>query len=87
MNIEKARELLKEFEKDQCEALLSMDKTKIREFIKKYYGYTPDVIDEVFWGGVHKAITGQTKLPIEFRRKSKAWLNERGFRSYDDGDL
>jgi len=36
---------------------------------------------------MHKAITGAKSLPIAYRRASKHWLQRRGFRSFDDGDL
>lgn len=84
---------LEQFKADRNEALLSLDETKIRAYCKKYnvmLGLSMPVearnID-VFWMAIHKAITGCLDLPIEFRRKSKAWLEERGSKSLDDGDL
>lgn len=43
--------------------------------------------DEAAWISLHKAITGAQTLPIDYRRKSKAWLEERGYHSLDHGDL
>lgn len=37
--------------------------------------------------GMHKSITACEDLDIELRRKSKAWLIERGFKSFDDGHI
>ena len=63
--------------------------TKARTYIKDYdAAYQKSIADpEAFWGAVHKSITGITALPIEFRRKSKAWLDERGWKALGDGDL
>lgn len=35
----------------------------------------------------HKTITGITSLPMDLRKKSKAWLDAHGSRSLDDGEL
>lgn len=78
---------LEEFNRRKREALLSLDEGKIRAFAKEMgMDDFPDN-PEVFWGSVHKAITGTPSLPIEFRRQSKKYLDDRGFRSLDDGDL
>lgn len=74
------------FNKERNEALLSMDEAKIRAMVKKWNG-TEMPQGEVFWGAVHKAITGAMSLPLEFRKKSKAWLDEHGLQSHDDGEL
>lgn len=40
------------------------------------------------WADVqHKARTGALDLPIDERRISKEWLENRGLQSLDDGDL
>jgi len=77
---------MQEFLKDRDEALLSLDETKLRAYMRKY-GSPMSEKPEVFWCGVHKAITGCKSLPIEFRRSSAMWLAVRGFKSMDDGDL
>jgi hypothetical protein len=78
---------IKEFTRARNEALLSLDEQRIRDFVKKYNGVELPQNKKLFWGGVHKCITGNTQLPIEFRRKSKAFLDGLGLRSHDDGDL
>jgi hypothetical protein len=83
---EQETEQLEAFKVERNRALLSLDEETIRAYCWKYNGSEMPQ-GEVFWGAVHKAITGNTELPIEFRRKSKAWLTERGLHSLDDGDL
>lgn len=79
---------LEQFKKDRKLALLSLDEQKIRAMYKKYNDDRDMPANaELFWRSVHKAITGCLDLPIEFRHKSKLWLNERGYKSLDDGDL
>lgn len=79
--------IIKQFNKERNEAFLSLDEQKIREHQIKWSGTDLPKDMNVFWGAVHKAITGVTTLPIEFRRKSKAYLDEQGLQSLDDGDL
>lgn len=86
MSTEEIKQEIAAFASERNQALLSMDEDKIRAMVKKWNG-TEMPQGEVFWGAVHKAITGAGSLPIEFRRKSKAWLDERGLKSLDDGDL
>ena len=74
------------FNKERNEAFLSLDEAKIRAVVKKWNG-TDMPQGEVFWGAVHKAITGCMSLPIDFRKKSKSWLTERGLQSHDDEEL
>ncbi len=76
-----------EFKRERNEALLSMDEEKIRGMVRKWNGIEMQKNPASFWLSVHKAITGNKDLPLEFRNKSKAWLNERGFHSWDDGEL
>lgn len=76
------------FKKDRDAALLSLDYETIQSFYFKYNGYRLSYDNpDVFWGSIHKAITGLTSLPLEFRQKSKDWLTANGLRSHDDGDL
>jgi hypothetical protein len=35
----------------------------------------------------HKSITASTTLPFDYRKKSKAWLQDRAFHPLDDGDV
>lgn len=78
---------IEQYVKERDEALMSLDNGKIKAFFAKFNGSGEPPRDDVFWVAVHKAITGASTLPIEFRRKSKVWLEERGFKSFDDGDL
>lgn len=77
---------LEQFKADRNAALLSMDENILKAYFRKYHVKIPDN-PMVFWGAVHKAVTGCCSLPLEHRRASKAWLDERGFKSLDDGDL
>lgn len=74
-------------------ALLSLNVDHIRLFLDKWsvpyyrdFGLNGDD-NEIFWVMVHKTITWNLNLPIEFRRKSKAYLDKHGLKSWDDGDL
>lgn len=78
---------LDQFNKERNEALLSLDEQRIRAMVRKWNKVEMPADADVFWGTVHKAITGALALPLEFRRQSKAWLDEHGLRSRDDGDL
>ena len=74
------------FVQDRNAALLSLDRTKIRRFARKY-GVQMPTSEEAFWRAVHKARTGCKHLPARERSKSKAWLRERGSSSHDDGEV
>ena len=77
---------IKRFNEDRDSALLSLDKNIIVAFYdKNKIPYSQK--DDVFWASIHKAITAIPKLPIEFRKKSKKYLDEHGLSSLDDGDL
>lgn len=68
---------LKQFVAERNEALLSLDKSKIERFAKKYDIHLP-TNDEVFWSGVHKAICNIPSIPFEVRQKSADYLFEHG---------
>lgn len=77
------------FVKERNEVLLRADLDEVVAFQKKH---NPDMdwdaMDPRSWEvGMHKAITAVPALPREHRMKSKRWLAERGYRSFDDGDL
>lgn len=78
---------LEEFVAARNEALLSLDEAKIRAFFQKYNNTHLPTNMLTFWGSVHKDITDVPSFPIELRRASKSWLEERGLKSHDDGDL
>lgn len=82
---------LSDFKQERDAALLSLDEQKIRAF---YMRWNPKSMtkamltdSDVFWAAVHKAITAHTGLPLDFRRKSKVYLDAKGLQSWDDGDL
>jgi len=79
---------IQQFIKERNEAFMSLDEQRIRDYMRKWNKSEMPTNMEVFWGAVHKAITGTgATMPIEFRRKSKAYLDERGLKSLDDGEL
>lgn len=73
------------FKQDRNEALLSLNHNKIIIYMQKYNIEIPR--PEIFWLAIHKSITANTSLPIEFRRASKSYLIDRNSESMDDGDL
>lgn len=78
---------LENFKRERNEALLSLDANRIRAMVRKWNGTEMPADPKVFWGAVHKAITGILGLPLDFRLKSKAWLTAHKLQSLDDGDL
>lgn len=78
-------EEIESFKKERNTVLLSLDKEKIKNFMRKNKAPIPR--KEVFWISVHKAITGCVSLPLKFRNESKQWLNDRSYYSLDDGEL
>lgn len=78
---------IKEFCRERNEAFLSLDEQKIRSFHRKWNHRELPTNMDVFWGAIHKAITGVNSLPLEFRQASKLYLFERNLQSLDDGDL
>jgi hypothetical protein len=82
---------VEQFKADRREALMSLNKEQILAYLGKYDENSCTSLttakDTLFWKAVHKAITGAKDLPMEFRRKSKAWLAEHRSASMDDGDL
>jgi hypothetical protein len=80
---------MKQFLADRSAAFLSMDKPTILAYaILDGVGALQKCADsDIFWISVHMARTAATDLPMAERVKSKQWLNERGYRSMDDGDV
>lgn len=85
------KERAEAFCKERDEVLLSGDLDRVIEFQKKYNPRLSEVIDsfsrEKQEAGMHKAITAMPSLPRSHRMKSKHWLVEHGYQSWDDGDL
>ena len=75
-----------DFKKDRIEAMMSLDPAKVRAFGKKYDAELPGD-DGTLLISIHKARTAMTDIPMEARRVSKAWLRERGYEAWDDGDV
>lgn len=79
----------KTFVKDRDEALLSLDKQKIRTFCRKYSIQISDN-PVVFWAGVYKSILAMKNSPADIQKKAEDWLDshgfQRGFGSVDDLD-
>jgi hypothetical protein len=70
---------IKNFEKERDEALLSLDKSKILNFAKKYSLQLPSS-EKAFWGGIHKAIILLKSASDEQKQRSKTWLLVNGFK-------
>ncbi len=70
---------MNQFLKDRREALLSMDKKKIEQYMKKYDVRFKPSNDLVFWTAIHKARCNLLDFPIEEKEKSRKWLHEHGF--------
>lgn len=77
---------IKQFVKERDAALLSMDREKILAYARKWGANMPGD-ERVFWAAVHKARTATASLPMFERAASKAWLEQRGFQSMDNGDV
>lgn len=77
---------MEEFLQERKQAFLSMDKTIIEAYMRKYGVPIPDD-ENTFWVAVHMARTGGADLPLRERLISKRWLSERGYQSLDDGEL
>jgi len=69
----------KKFVKERDESLLSLDKEKIVEFLRKNNVQIPEN-ETVFWAGVHKAITAIDSATLEQKIDSMMWLVEHGFK-------
>lgn len=78
---------LERFKKERNEVFLSLDENRIRTHCKKWSNFEFPADPRIFWGSVHKAITGCADLPLEFRKASKAYLDSHNLKSLDDGDL
>ncbi len=68
---------------DRDEALLSLDRTKIELYMRKYNIPVPED-DRAFWGGVHKAITAVDYYPLQVKVRSHEWLTAHQMMPWDD---
>ena len=64
---------------ERNEALFSLDKNKIMDYLRKYNLPTEASSDIVFWAGIYKAICNIKNAPEPIVEEARAWLNERGF--------
>lgn len=70
---------MKEFVKERDEALLSLDETKIRAYMRKYGVFYEPGSNLAWWAGIHKAILGIRSATPEQVERSEKWLAEHGF--------
>lgn len=67
------------FFKERDEALLSMDKQKIIDYMEKYGLAVNKSNETVFWASVHKAILYLPTATAEQKKQSATWLLSHGF--------
>jgi len=60
---------IEEFVKERDEALLSLDKKKIKTYMKKYQVRFCPENETSFWAGVHKAIIGINSASAEQKKE------------------
>lgn len=76
------------FVKERDEMLLACDVDRMLDFYKKHNPDMPAPSDRlVAEMMLHKARTGVRSLPRDERLKSAMWLRERGYSTFDDGEL
>ena len=68
-----------QYAKERDEAFLSLDKSKILNFFKKYNIDVPSK-EEVMWAGVHKARLYLTSATEEQFNESFNWLVDHGYK-------
>lgn len=77
---------LQQYLAERDHILLTGTPDDLRILMRKYDLHepsSPEVLEITF----HKTITGIESLPLEHRKRSKAWLSARGYHSLDDGNL
>lgn len=81
-------EAIAAFVKERNEVLLSGDIDRLLAFHAKHNpGSMTFSSREVAEVAMHKARTACVGLPIEARLASNRWLRERGYSTFDDGNL
>lgn len=69
--------------KERDEALLSLDKEVIMNFLEKYkLSLVAEDNDLLFWCTVHKTILYINSATEEQKQNSSRWLLEHGFKNY-----
>lgn len=69
----------KQFVKDRNEALFSFDKEKILKFMKKYHMDKVPEKDNVFWGGIAKAVMNIPNAPEDAKKHAQTLLDKLGW--------
>ncbi len=84
-----ARDDIETFVRERDAVLLRADLDEVVAFQRKHNPHInwDSFSHEESEVGMHKAITAVPSLPRQHRMKSKHWLAQRGYRSFDDGDL
>ena len=72
---------LQRFVQERNEALFSLDKDKIKAYMRKYNVPVDNYSDDVFWASVYKAICNIKDAPEPVVNEARTWLNERGYRT------
>lgn len=76
------------FVAERNEMLLSGDVDRLMAFHAKHNPGLPPMTNRIVAEiTLHKSRTAAKGLPMEARLQSKRWLTERGYKSWDDGDL
>lgn len=68
--------------KDCDEATLSLNKEKIKAYMKKYNVSFETENETTFWAAVHKSIISLKSATDEQRAKLYNWLIQNGFKPY-----
>lgn len=78
----KTLKLIKQYNKDRNEAVMSMDVEKFKAFYKKWEKYmdVPLPADNVLEITMRKMACAIYTLPLEVREEAKQWLLERGYK-------
>ena len=81
------KEQITAFNRERNAILLGGDLDKLLEMVRRS---RPDFVPmdrHILEIMLHKTRTAVGSLPAELRAASKAWLVERGYESWDDGDV
>jgi hypothetical protein len=75
------------FNAERDAILISGDLDAMLAFVRRQRPDFTPTSPEVLEIMLHKGRTAVRSLPMEMRSASKRWLVERGYGSYDDGDV
>lgn len=68
------------FRRERDAALLTGDIHEVRKFAARWFKRVPQTSDRDATVAMHLAIVRADTLPLDYRLKSRAWLQERGVR-------